>query len=117
MNKEADRNARQELINSFFKNHGLGNKLRTEYDRIMEHLELPDHLQDYYKKANKHSNTKSTDSDEILLTLQNNFSENKICIFPSLYKFLIYLYKENVQFSVVLRTFGTDLPMIIKELN
>lgn len=97
--------------------HGHGKKLRQEYDRIMNHLSLPNHLQERYKQMDKSETNKNSNLDEILLTLKNNFSEDQICIFPSFYKFLIHLHKHKVKFSLVMRTFGTDLPMVVNELN
>lgn len=116
MKKDADRYARQQLINNFFTKHGLGDKLRHEYDRIMDNLSLPGHLKEFYKKS-KHSKEKSVESDEVLFTLKTNFSEDQVCIFPSFYKFLIHLYRQKADFSIVLRTFGTDMPMVVNELN
>ena len=57
------------------------------------------------------------EQEQIIEDLRTNFEYSKLCIFPSFFKFLIYLRKNKKEFAVILRTFGKEIPMIQKEFN
>lgn len=38
-------------------------------------------------------------------------------VFPSFYRLLSYLQKEKIDYTIVLRTFGSDLPCVVPEIN
>ena len=38
-------------------------------------------------------------------------------MFPSFYKFLIYLKKNKKEFAVIFWSFGSNIPLVIKEFN
>ena len=105
------------MVESFFTKHGLADKLRGEYDKIIKNLTLPKYIQEYYEKAEQSKEGSDDRHDDVLQTLKENFSENKLCIFPSFYKFLIYLRKQKIEFGLIVRTFGSDLPIVVNELN
>lgn len=70
-----------------------------------------------YKKVQEKGGQNLEEHEKVLMDLRENFQDDKICIFPSFFKFLIYLRKNGIEFGLVFRTFGIDLPMIQKEMN
>lgn len=49
--------------------------------------------------------------------MRDNFEEDKVCLLPSFLKFLVYLRKNKIEFGLIFRTFGRDLPLIRREIN
>lgn len=80
-------------------------------------ISIPKYLIDMYDKILDKTNEELNEEQKILYDLKNNFLENKVCLFPSFFKFLIYLRKNKIEFGLVFRTFGMDLEMVKKEFN
>lgn len=114
--KPADKETKQKLIDGFFTKHGLGDKLRGEYDKVIKILTLPKYLQECYDKMEQEKEGDDR-QDEVLYMLKDNFADNKLCIFPSFFKFLVYLRKQKIEFGIVLRTFDADLSVVVNELG
>ena len=112
-----DRDAMKALTDSFFTKHGLADKLRGEYDKAIKNLSLPKFVQEHYEKVESSRDASEIREDEVLSTLKDNFAENRLHIFPSFYKFLIYLRKQKAEFGLIARTFDSDLAMVVNELG
>lgn len=66
----------------------------------MKIVKLPDFVGEILSKQKEDKNIKK---------LKRNFKQEKICIIPSFFKFLIFMKKQKKEFGVILRTFGIDL--------
>ena len=100
----------------FFTKKGYGSKLLPEYERIVAKLQLPGFIT---KILRNQSSQDSSDNDfvQAVLDMEENFCEDQVCILPSFYNFLSYLKNNKINFSLVIRTFGRDLPIIVTELD
>ena len=104
------------LKEEFFTKTGLGSKLRLEYERIMKNLTLPKFVQDIFNKPEDQLNM-DDNLVKVIKSLSENFNSSQILILPSFFKFLVYLKKQKIEFALVIRTFGQDLPLIVNELS
>ncbi len=101
----------------FLKKGGVGYKLKNEYEKILRVTNLSKFLAEAYQRIEQDIKFKDPEFRELLVSLSDNFKENKICILPSFYKFLLYLKKNKKEYGVLFRTFGRDLQIVINEFN
>ena len=114
-----------EMRKKFFSPEGLGYKFKVDkstlfnskndYQKIKRNQELPQEIRNYLKEGIKGNLTK--EEIEIIEDLRENFAEGNYYIVPGFFRMLMTLQKQKRNFIVVFRTFGEDLPKIVKEFN
>jgi hypothetical protein len=78
-------------------------------------LELPQDIKNYLQDGLKGHFSK--EEIEILDDLKDNFVDGNHYIMPGFFRMLMTLQKQKRNFTVIFRTFGEDLPKIVKEFN
>lgn len=54
---------------------------------------------------------------KVLNDLKKNLHDDHISIIPSFFKAMVFLKNSKIEYSIIFKTFGNDLPLIIKEFN
>ena len=102
--------------NNFFNKGEPGEKLGPNFEKLKKIVILPDFIKKYYKNK-KDKNSIDENMKKILNDLKKNLHDDHISIIPSFFKVIVYLKKINIEFSIIFKTFGNDLPLIKKEFN
>jgi hypothetical protein len=78
-------------------------------------LELPQEIKNYLNEGIKGNLGK--EEIEIIEDLRDNFEDGNYYIVPGFFRMLMTLQKQKRNFSIIFRTYGEDLPKIVKEFN
>lgn len=80
-------------------------------------MKVPAFLENLIAKVRSQREEEDNEEEKVIRQLLEVFSEGFFSIFPSLFKALIDLKEQGLEFAVILQTFGKDMPLITKELN
>ncbi len=105
------------MEDNFFTPLGHGAQLQQEYQRIKKSLSLPKFLIEAYKKIDEGLKLDDSHLHGILKKLKYHFSEDQHFILPSFYKLITYLKTIGKDFSILFRSFGTDIKDVAEEFN
>merc|ERR1711964_220115 len=96
-NKKTEKSTRKEILRGSTKEGGQLFHLKEEVDKLCDRMKLPERF-------------RGEDATKIGL-------KKTYYILPSFFRLIQQLTEEGREFSVIFRTFGTDLPEIISEYN
>lgn len=97
-NENAAKKAQTTKLKTHFTEPGqLGEQFRADFHNVMSHLELPPEA-----KA---------------VSDPHFFHDGRCFVLPSFFHFLLHLQKEQRNFSLTFRTFGTEIEKVASELN
>mmetsp|Transcript_14031 Transcript_14031/g.12009 ORF Transcript_14031/g.12009 Transcript_14031/m.12009 type:complete len:222 (-) Transcript_14031:826-1491(-) len=112
---------RRDIMQNFIKPHQPGVSLKSEFERIIRRLNLPDFALDELG-INKQEFIPPSSEDREQTTsfkepLSEIFKDGKLQLFKSFFQMLINLKNHKREFSVVFRGFGNDLTKVVSEFN
>ena len=103
-----ERMKRKQLKADFFDTIGKG--LYHHVDELETHLKYPESMKNIFENQNENQTNESINSQPYL-------SDGYYHILPSFFHLILSLKQQNINFKIVFRTFGSDIPNIANEYN